>query len=109
MRLVALILTLGSLSAPLLMGCAMQTGEPSADETANQRPDELVAVSGSARPITPLPGSPTSSPAPHPATTTNGGGTSLPPAGPGQTSGSTIEDDNPNPSPWQPHGNANGQ
>jgi hypothetical protein len=99
MRLVALVLTLGSLS----VGCAMEAGDPSTDEQP-QHHEEIVAVSGSARPITTTPvAAPTStSVTPHGAV--SGGGTSntLPAAG-GPATGGTIQDDNPNPSPWDPH------
>jgi hypothetical protein len=103
MRLVALVLVLGSLSA----GCAMEAGDPSSTEEP-QRHEEIVAVSGSARPITPVPGpTPTATAGGKPATVTSN--QTLPSTGTNPTGGTTIEADNPNPSPWDPHsGNANG-
>ena len=102
MRLVILVLTLGSLS----VGCAIQAGDPSTEEP--QRHDEIVAVSGSARPITPVAGP---MPTGAPGATQHSGNVltgALPATAPGETSGATIQADNPNPSPWDPHGNAGG-
>jgi len=107
MRLVALVLTLGSLCA----GCAMEAGDPSSTEEP-QHHEEIVAVSGSARPITPEPGpAPTSTTGTKPTSAVNGGGggETLPASSPTPTSGTTLESDNPNPSPWDPHSGNSGQ
>ncbi len=97
MRLVALVLVLGSLSA----GCAIEAGDPSSTEEP-QRHEEIVAVSGSARPITPEPGpTPTATTGGKPATVT---ATQTNPAtGMNPSGGATFQADNPNPSPWDPH------
>jgi hypothetical protein len=87
----------------------MEAGDPSSTEEP-QRHEEIVAVSGSARPITPEPGpTPTSTNGgAKPATVT--GNQTLPSSGPSQGGGTTVEADNPNPSPWDPHsGNSNAQ
>ena len=101
MRLVAWILTLGCLSA----GCAMQTGDATSEDEP-QRQNEIVAVSGGSRPIAPVSGTTaTASATSDPQTAvppTSGGGTTNP-AGP-ETFSTSIEADNPNPSPWVPHG-----
>jgi hypothetical protein len=102
MRLVAWILTLGCLSA----GCAMQTGDPTTEDEP-QRQNEIVSVSGGSRPIAPVSAAAaTASPTPAPlaaATPAGAGGATIPAAG-SDTSGTSIQADNPNPSPWVPHG-----
>jgi hypothetical protein len=102
MRLVALALTLGALTA----GCMAQVGDPSTEET--QRPDEIVAVSGTARPITTVDLPSAAPPAASGSRAANvaGGGSTLPSGNtmnPGTTT--TLADDNPNPSPWDGHNN----
>jgi hypothetical protein len=104
MRLVALSLVLGSLA----VGCVAQVGDPSTEET--QRPDEIVAVSGTAKPITPV-ATPSSTGStgqvPHPSSAANGN--PIPPESNGVPgSGTTLAADNPNPSPWAPAGNGAG-
>src|ERR1700677_1480059 len=105
MRLVALVLVLGSLSA----GCAMEAGDPSSTHEP-QHHEEIVAVSGSARPITPEPGPAPTSTATKPTTAVSGGGSeTLPASNPPPAGGATPESDNPNPSPWDPHSGNSGQ
>jgi hypothetical protein len=104
MRLVALVLVLGSLA----VGCVAQVGEPSTEET--QRPDEIVAVGGTAKPITPI-AAPTSTGSAGPAqhSTTSSNVNPIPPESNGTSQGTaTLAADNPNPSPWAPESNGNG-
>jgi hypothetical protein len=103
MRLVALVLTLASLS----VGCAIEAGDPSVTEEP-QTHEGIAAVAGSAKGITPVAAPTTTSvpvPAPHMATVTPA--SAIPATGPGETSGTAVAD-NPNPSPWDPHGNGSG-
>lgn len=105
MRLVALVLALGSLT----VGCMAQVGDPSTEEA--QRPDEIVAVSGTERPIAsavPPSAVPTPTAAtPHATTATTSD--PIPPSTGGGTTGSTsLAADNPNPSPWDPQKNSGG-
>jgi hypothetical protein len=104
MRLVALVLVLGSLA----VGCVAQVGDPSTEET--QRPDEIVAVGGTARPITPIAApSSTGSGGAVQHSTTNSAVNPMPPESNGTPQGTaTLAADNPNPSPWAPEGNGNG-
>jgi hypothetical protein len=103
MRLVALV-ALGCLALSSV-GCMAQVGDPSTEET--QRPEEIVAVSGTARPITTVAAPVVAPPEPSGSHATNVGGGSTLPAGNSMNPGSstTIADDNPNPSPWDGHNN----
>jgi hypothetical protein len=103
MRLVALVLTLGCLTA----GCVVQAGDPSAEET--QRPDEIVAVSNNTGVVTSTKGtapSPTPEPSTHSNTTTTtpNSGSSLPSNNAQPMGGTlTLQAENPNPQPWDGH------
>jgi hypothetical protein len=88
----------------------MEAGDPSSTDEP-QRHEEIVAVSGSSRPIAPEPGpAPTGTTGTKPTSAVTGGGSAtLPASNPTPGTGTTLESDNPNPSPWDPHSGASGQ